>query len=384
MNKASIKTNWNAFIQLFLMNYRELVRDRTTFFFVLVFPFMFIALFAFISYQSQPAPIKVGIVMASGSDAKVQSLTEQLRQHDRFQVSNAEEAELNAKFAKKELDAAVVLPRTLDAQGSVRLVYDRNKEDLVLILKSLLYDQLHPTGGPQMVTEPIGDARKPFDILKFTFPSVLILAFLSLSLTGTSVPIIQMRQRGSLRLFALTPVNRFNLVASQILVRAVIAMIQVAIMLVYSFQTGIVTAESVPGILMVSGFGLLMFFSLGYMLGGMLRSQEAVNGVIGLIMGPLMIVCGLFYPLEWMPPLIRTFSQYVPLTYFGDGLRKFVNTGTEAMASLFVDCLVMTSTAALFLVIALYTFQWDDRSDQERGRRKDARKNAKKLFRIGG
>lgn len=384
MNKANIKTAWNSFVQLFLMNYRELVRDKTTFFFVLVFPFMFIVLFAFIAYQSQPAAIKVGIVMEAGSDAGAQSLKEQLRQHGRFQVSDAEEAELNAKFAKKELDAAVLVPLTLNAHGSVRLVYDRNKEDLVLILKSLLYDKLHPAGGPQIAMEPVGESRRPFDILKFTFPSVLILAFLSLSLTGTSVPIIQMRQRGSLRLFSLTPVNRFNLIASQILVRAVIAMVQVAIMLVYSFQTGILTADAVPGILMVSCFGLLMFFSLGYMLGGMLRSQEAVNGVIGLIMGPLMIVCGLFYPLEWMPPFIKTFSQYVPLTYFGDGLRKFVHTGTEATASLFVDCLVMAATAALFLVIALYTFQWDDRSGQEGARRKDARKNAKKLFRIGG
>lgn len=383
MNKKNVKVIWNTFVQLTLMNYRELVRDKSTFFFVLIFPFMFIGLFAFISHQSQPTQVRVGIVMDVTSDKTVHDLKKQLEQERKFRVTEMKEDEVKGKFKEKRLDVAILLPPTLDQQTSIQLLYDSKQEDMLLIFKSVLSDMLRKPGELNLVATSVGDTKK-FNVLQFTFPSVLILAFLSLSLTGTAVPLIQMRQRGNLRLFALTPIHRLSLIASQILVRAGIAMVQLSIMTIYGLQMGIFTSNAIAGIIMASAFGLLMFFSLGYMLGGILRSQEAVNGVIGLMMGPLMIVCGLFYPLEWMPSFISSLARFIPLTYFGDSLRHFIDSGAEAVAPLLIDYLVMTVTAMLFIFISLYTFKWDDLSEKRGELRKDKRRKKNYFFRIGG
>ncbi|RAP28571.1 ABC transporter permease [Brevibacillus laterosporus] len=383
MNKQNGKVIWNTFVQLTLMNYRELVRDKSTFFFVLIFPFMFIGLFAFISHQSQPTQVRVGIVMDVNSDKTVHDLKKQLEQERKFRIAEMKEDEVKGKFKEKRLDVAILLPPTLDQQTSIQLLYDSKQEDMLLIFKSVLSEMLRKPGELNLVATSVGDTKK-FNVLQFTFPSVLILAFLSLSLTGTAVPLIQMRQRGNLRLFALTPIHRLSLIASQILVRAGIAMVQLSIMTIYGLQMGIFTSNAIAGIIMASAFGLLMFFSLGYMLGGILRSQEAVNGVIGLMMGPLMIVCGLFYPLEWMPSFISSLARFIPLTYFGDSLRHFIDSGAEAVAPLLIDYLVMTVTSMLFIFISLYTFKWDDLSEKRGELRKDKRRKKHHFFRIGG
>ncbi|MGG1441064.1 ABC transporter permease [Brevibacillus laterosporus] len=383
MNKKGVNVSRNTFVQLILMNYRELVRDKSTFFFVLIFPFMFIGLFAFIAYQSQPTQVTVGIVMDHNSDKTVYDLKNQLEQESKFRVSEVKENELTEKFKEKKLEVVILMPHSLDQLNSIQLLYDSKKEDKLFIFKSILTELLRKPSDLNVVATSIGDSKN-FNVLKFTFPSVLILAFLTLSLTGTAIPLIQMRQRGNLRLFAVTPINRLSFIASQILVRAGIAMIQLLIMTIYGLKIGVLNTNAIVGIIVVSSFGLLMFFSLGYMLGGILRSQEAVNTVIGFLMGPMMVVCGLFYPLEWMPGFVSSLARFIPLTYFGDGLRQFIDTGAEPVAPLLVDCLVMTGTAILFIVITLYTFKWDEFSHKNKGISKDKSRKKYKFFRLGG
>ncbi|MEJ2126608.1 MAG: ABC transporter permease, partial [Candidatus Bathyarchaeota archaeon] len=47
---------------------------------------------------------------------------------------------------------------------------------------------------------------------------------------------------------------------------------------------------------------------------------------------PMIFLCGLFFPIEQMPWFMQTISQFLPLTYVADALRKVMVLGADIPA----------------------------------------------------
>lgn len=256
--RVSHASSTDRFLNLSLTNFRELLRDRTTFFFVLIFPFAFIALFALIG--------------ASGTKAKA--------------------------------------------------------------------------GGTEL------------DAIRFGLPGVLLLGFGSLAFLGTATTMVQLRDRGVLRLLGVTPLRRLTFIGSLVPARLAIAVFQLLVLAVIALIAGYLEVGALGRLLVSAGCGLAMLFSIGFLAGGIMRSPEATSTALSAGLPVVGMLCGILIPLQTLPAVFGDIASFIPLTYMGDALRQDL-VGAGAQYAITTDWLICLGTAAVFTTLAALTFRWD-------------------------
>jgi ABC-2 type transport system permease protein len=199
---------------------------------------------------------------------------------------------------------------------------------------------------------------KSVDAISFGLPAVLVLGFGNLALLGTATTLVEMRSRGILRLFGVTPVTRAQFLISTVPVRLAVATLQTIVLLGLGLTIGDLEAGGLPRLLATCALGLLMFFALGFLAGGYLRSVQATSTMLSGILPVAMICSGIFVPFSTLPKGFADGAKYFPLTYLGDALQQDL-VGTDGMYSIATDWLVIAGTAAVLATLAVFTFRWD-------------------------
>jgi len=165
----------------------------------------------------------------------------------------------------------------------------------------------------------------------FLVPGILAMALMQLGLFGTATPLVTLRQEQVLRRLGATPLPRWHLLASQVLMRLTIALVQTGLILALSVW--VFKVEIQGNILAVLGFvvlGAVAFVSLGYLVAAISKTVDAANGITSAVNFPMMFLSGIFFPLAALPLFLTPIVRALPLTYLGDALRQIMMGGTPA------------------------------------------------------
>ena len=197
-----------------------------------------------------------------------------------------------------------------------------------------------------------------YDPLRYSLPGILVMAFTSLGMFGLATPLIMLRQRGTLRLLGLTPLSPLDFVLAQLVVRLILALVQLIVILIVSYiLVGNIPFQNLPGIFLSAFLCIVMLFALAYVLGEIIPSPEVAGGLMGGMMAPALMLTGILLPFSIMPDIVLTVARFIPLTYLGDALRQQIIGGTP-IASLAVDDLVLFGTAVALIALAVRLFRW--------------------------
>lgn len=332
----------SALVHLSVANWRALVRDRQKFIFTLIFPFVFIGIFLLINVVSQPDEVAATIEDPTGTVAPV------LSQGDLIRVTSPDEV----GAPPSEFEVALRAPDGL--RGEISVVTSGG-----IGPGTKVRDRLVEAGANAERVDVVGpDGEEPFEPVRFGIPAVLILAFASLALYGTAIPIIQLRERGTLRLLGVTPLSRMTFLLAQAPARLAIALIQLLVMGTVAALTGFLNVVQLAGLAATLFLGLAMLFSLGYLFAGLLRDSESSSLVLGTLLPIVLFLSGIFLPLQLLPAVLQDISRFIPLTYFGDALRSDL-VGFDGEFARWVSYLAMGGTAVIGTLLATRTFRWD-------------------------
>lgn len=338
-----------AFWQLALANWRSLIRDTRTFVVVLLFPFAFIALYLLIDSVTSKGPYTVAVVT---DDPTARTTVEQaLRSSGHLKVVDPPEAASGLQEdALGSLDAIVKLrPEAGRAEVTT---------GGVAAPVSAVRDAFRDAGLSYPVAGRTSTGDVPLEPLRFGLPAVLLLAFTSLVLFGTALPIISLRERGVLRLLGMTPLARSTFLLAQAPARLMIAGLQLGAMCTLAAVTGFLDLGAIASLLLTSVFGLAMLFSLGYLVAGVLRSAELATTVMGTLLPFALFLSGVFIPLRILPGGLQAVAPYVPLSYLGDALRQDL-VGLPGEYSKLLSYSVMLGVSVVLTAVATATFRWD-------------------------
>jgi ABC-2 type transport system permease protein len=192
----------------------------------------------------------------------------------------------------------------------------------------------------------------------YLVPSILAMALMQLGVFA-AVPLVQQREKGILKRMGATPLQRWKLVASNILLRLIVAAVDTVLIVgigIAVFNVQIV--GNVAAALGVVFLGAGAFLALGFMLASFLKTEEQATGVVQVVQMPLMFLSGIFFPFDFMPDFLRSIARLLPLTYLGDGLRQTMVNGTQ-VAPLPVDVAILAGWLVVCLVIAARSFRWE-------------------------
>lgn len=358
----------NALLWLTVANMRSFTRDRAALFWTLAFPLIFVILFGSI-FAGGNNQRSIGFADLDVSAASVQ-LASAFRSVDGVKLVEGSEADLVARMKKGEVSAVIVVPRGYSASVAAKgaparvTVYtdpSQNSADgatrqLVGFVLSAVNQAA--TGQPPAVLpsfQPI--QTNDLTIISYLVPSILGMSLMQLGVFA-AIPLVADRQKLILKRLQATPLRRWQLVGSNVLMRLLIAVIQTVIIVGVGtafYHVQIAGSWLLIGMLIL--LGSLAFIALGYVIASFAATEEAANGMTSAVQFPLMFLSGTFFPIDSMPDAIRAVARVLPLTYLGDGLRQLMVDGTP-FAPLWVCFAFLAVWLVVCFGIAARFFKW--------------------------
>jgi ABC-2 type transport system permease protein len=204
------------------------------------------------------------------------------------------------------------------------------------------------------------------DFSKFMFPGIIGMTVLMTSfMSGVSV--VWDREFGFLREVLVAPISRVAVAAGKTLGGATIALIQGIIILLFAPLFGVsFPAEILPLLIPVMFLVACALSAMGIFLASRIKSMEAHQAVMQLLVFPMVFLSGIFFPVNNLPQWMSVLVKLNPATYGVDPIRQLV-LGAEPSASLGIsvfghtmsigeDLIIVAAFGAVMVVLAMWSF----------------------------
>lgn len=358
----------NALLLLTVANIKSFTRDRAALFWTLAFPLIFVVLFGSIfSGGSSTRTIGFADLDASAPSAALKGAFGSVTG---VKLVEGSQDDLLDQMRSGSVSAVIVVPKgyadTVGAKaGPARVtVYtdpsqssaDAGTRQLIGFVLAAVNQAA--TGQPPAV-QPSFEAIQTNDLtfISYLVPSILGMSLMQLGVFS-AVPLVADREKLILKRLQATPLRRWQLVGSNVLMRLLIAVFQTAIIVgVGSLAYDVQISGSWPLIGGLILIGSLAFIALGYVIASFAKTEEAANGMTSVVQFPLMFLSGTFFPIDAMPDFLKTVARALPLTYLGDGLRQVMVDGTP-FAPLWLCFAFLAVWLVVCFGIAARFFRW--------------------------
>jgi len=195
------------------------------------------------------------------------------------------------------------------------------------------------------------------EFIDFFAPGVMGLAAMMVTFMISIISFVHERSSHTLERALTTPVTEGEFVAGYAIAFGFVALIQSAVILVAAmllFQIQIEgSALLALAIIFVLGVGTQ---GLGFLLSSNAKSEFQAIQFLPLILFPSILLAGVFWPLESVPPLLRPISDFIPLTYAVDACRSVMIRGW-GLADVWPQLTVLIAFAAATLTLSAYSLK---------------------------
>ncbi len=194
--------------------------------------------------------------------------------------------------------------------------------------------------------------------LEFLTPGVLAQSVLFIAIFY-GIASIRERELGIIIKFLVSPTPRMILVGGKALSASLRGLSQAVVVLLLAVALSVhlhLTPLTVAGVIVAVVLGSALFSTLSMVIASLVRTQERFLGIGQLLTMPLFFASNAIYPLSIMPPWLRPFALFNPLTYLVDALRNLVLPAGTAMFPLALDLGVLfaATLGLITLCAALY------------------------------
>jgi ABC-2 type transport system permease protein len=162
----------------------------------------------------------------------------------------------------------------------------------------------------------------------FVVPGLLGMNLMGSGIWGLGFAIVDARRKKLLKRLIATPMSRTQFLASFVLSRLTMLVIEVGVLVGFAvFAFGVPLRGSIPSLLIICLLSALSFGALGLLLASRARTVEGVSGLMNLVMLPMWIFSGVFFSASRFPDALQPFIQALPLTAVNDALRASMLEG---------------------------------------------------------
>jgi ABC-2 type transport system permease protein len=361
-----------ALLALTVANIRSYTRDRAALFWTLAFPLIFIFMFGLIFQGGTTPGLTLGWADEDGTPAAA-SLRETFDSLKGVEVVAADRDASLASMQDGKVDAVIVVPAgygaavapggagTATGPTSIVVYTDPSRSNLAGSVEQTVGAVLGVVNlagrAPIVVATQETLQTQDLNFISYFVPSMLGLSVMQVGIFA-AIPLVADREKLILKRLAATPLKRWQLVGSNVLMRLLIALAQsVIIVAVGVLFFGVqITGPLALTVLFVS-LGAVAFLALGYVIASFAKTEDSANGITSVVQFPMMFLSGTFFPIAAMPAPLQTVARLIPLTYLSDALRQ-VMVGGAAFAPLSVCAAVLVGWLVVCFGIASRKFQW--------------------------
>lgn len=197
------------------------------------------------------------------------------------------------------------------------------------------------------------------DYMAYFYPGIVVLVMLFTAIFAT-IAVVEDRREGFLQGVLVAPVSRVSIVVGQALGSTTLALLQGVLLLFLAPLVGIPLSVwsglAVLVVLFCLGFSLT---NLGLIIAWRMRSTQGFHAIMNLILIPVWLLSGAFFPATGAPGWLLWMMRLNPLTYGMAALRRSLYLGHTAAAGavppLAAALVVTVLFGAVTLAAAVYT-----------------------------
>jgi len=211
--------------------------------------------------------------------------------------------------------------------------------------------------------------QEGFPYIAFMYPGIISMVVL-MSAIMSGVTVVFDREFGFLKEVLVAPISRTAVAVGKAMGGATIASAQGIMMLVFiPFADVDISVERgfmLVGLMIVLALSLT---SMGLLIASRIRSMEAFQAIMQLMVFPLVFISPVMFPVEQLPGWLATLVKINPVSYGVDAIRQAV-MGVEKVANLdlgivlfgyrmtiILDVAVVAAFGALMLALAIRSFR---------------------------
>jgi ABC-2 type transport system permease protein/oleandomycin transport system permease protein len=180
----------------------------------------------------------------------------------------------------------------------------------------------------------------------------------------TSVLLANDLQKGMIDRFRSLPMSQSSVLTGRTVTDLIRATIAIAIMWIVGFLVGFRPNGGIAPSIVAVGLMLLFGFALSWLgvaAGALVRTPEALQGIIFAVVFPLTFVSSAFVPTQTMPDWLEWFADRQPMTLVTDAVRSLTLNGEGGPA--FIPA-VLWSVGALVVAFPLGIWLYNRRTTQ--------------------
>ena len=354
------------------INTRRFFRDKLAIFFGILFPLLFLFIFAGIFGKNDGVHFTIALVNQSKSAFTTQFVAN-LEKEKVFQIEKLSMADAVEKAKRTQVDAIVVLPEnfgevTAGSQmpsGQATIQYTQNQEQSGTALVTAMQ------GIFKGINQGITKAPEPFTVkgevlknksltsLDYMFAGLLGFSLLGIGIFGPVNVFPELKKQGILRRLSTTPLKVWQYFTSMVISQIIIGLVSIAAMFVVAISVFKLQVVGNPiELLLFLIFSITVMLGIGLALGGWAKNERQAAPLSNIVTFPMMFLSGTFFPRFLMPEWLQNASSFLPLTPIIDGIRYIVTEGYH-LTQLGPQLGIMAAWIVVIYLIAFKVFRWE-------------------------
>lgn len=342
MNKLEL----SSLYQLTVIRFKLFLREPEAIFWIFIFPIL-LAVGLGIAFRNRPPD-----VLQAG--ATTTQLTQALNSDKGLTAKTMNEAE-----GSHELATGDILLLAIQKPDGVAYKYDDTNPDARTA--RLIADRAVQAAFGQRETvhsenQLVHETGSRY--IDFVVPGLLGMNLMGSAIWGMGFAIVEARQKKLLKRLVASPMPRWQYLASYILSRLIMLVVEVVVFLGFAWVVfGVPFRGSLLQLAILCVLTSLSFSALGLLVASRARTMEAASGLMNLVMLPMWILSGVFFSASRFPAVVQPFVKALPLTASIDTLRGNMLQGT-GMGHMLAPVAVLLAWLVVPFIVALRIFRW--------------------------
>ena len=238
---------------------------------------------------------------------------------------------LSEDDGRKALATGKILLLAVQAAGGVTFEYDDTNPDARtarLIADRALEKAAGQQENVQITSQLVHEAGARY--IDFVIPGLLGMNLMSSAIWGLGFSIVEARQKKLLKRLVASPMPRWQYLASFLLSRLLLLVIEVGVFLGFArLVFGVPFRGPIWQLALMCVLASLSFSALGLLIASRAKTMEAASGLMNLVMLPMWILSGVFFSASRFPNVLQPFIRALPLTAAIDALRGNMLQGSR-------------------------------------------------------
>jgi ABC-type multidrug transport system permease subunit len=194
--------------------------------------------------------------------------------------------------------------------------------------------------------------------IDFVVPGLLGMNLMGSAIWGLGFSIVEARQKKLLKRLVASPMPRWQYLASFLLSRLLLLVIEVGVFLGFArLVFGVPFRGPLWQLGLICVLTSVSFSALGILIASRAKTMEAASGLMNLVMLPMWILSGVFFSASRFPNVVQPVIRALPLTAAIDALRGNMLQGME-LTHLLTPITVLVAWLVISFSVALRIFRW--------------------------